>query len=276
MHYTHTAAIAAALTASVYAIAPASAATVVVNTVAPPPTATSWGTLPGENTGGGTAAVTSTVAQSGNGSLEMRGDRTRTQLGIQFVAARTDLGALANVTGLTFDWRIAGDSTNGLNPDLTPALRLLIQDGATRKELIWEGAYNGVYGPQTVADTWYSSTINDKFYITGGSVNDGQTIAQWASQLTGARVSGFSVGVGSGFTAGYHAFADNVTYSTEAGSTTYNFEVATGMGAVPEPATWAMMLLGFGMIGFGMRYGVRRSHAKFDMRVKRIAAGLEA
>jgi hypothetical protein len=25
-------------------------------------------------------------------------------------------------------------------------------------------------------------------------------------------------------------------------------------GAVPEPATWAMMLLGFGMIGFGLRY----------------------
>jgi hypothetical protein len=25
-------------------------------------------------------------------------------------------------------------------------------------------------------------------------------------------------------------------------------------GAVPEPATWAMMMLGFGMVGFGLRY----------------------
>ncbi|RYY06004.1 MAG: PEP-CTERM sorting domain-containing protein [Alphaproteobacteria bacterium] len=252
MRFTHTAAIATALAASVYAIAPASAATVVVNTVAPLPTATTWGTIPGENTGGGTAAVTSTVAQSGNGSLEMRGDRTRSQLGIQYAAAITNLGALSNVTGLTFDWRIAGDSTNGLNPDLTPALRLLIQDGATRKELIWEGAYNGTYG-NTARDTWYSSTTADKFYITGGNVNDGQTIAQWASQLTGATVSGFSVGVGSSASAGYHAFADNVTYSTTTGSTTYNFDVASGMGAVPEPATWTLMLVGFGGIGFAMR-----------------------
>lgn len=32
--------------------------------------------------------------------------------------------------------------------------------------------------------------------------------------------------------------------------TNYAFRVAA---AVPEPATWAMMLLGFGVIGFGMR-----------------------
>jgi hypothetical protein len=31
-------------------------------------------------------------------------------------------------------------------------------------------------------------------------------------------------------------------------------------GAVPEPATWALMVLGFGMVGFGLRY--RRSPAK--------------
>jgi hypothetical protein len=35
------------------------------------------------------------------------------------------------------------------------------------------------------------------------------------------------------------AIVDNITVS--------------GPGAVPEPATWAMMLLGFGLVGFGMR-----------------------
>lgn len=47
-------------------------------------------------------------------------------------------------------------------------------------------------------------------------------------------------------------------------------------GAVPEPATWAMMILGFGLIGFAMRAAKRRDEAKFEAKIKRIAAGLEA
>lgn len=36
-------------------------------------------------------------------------------------------------------------------------------------------------------------------------------------------------------------------------------------GAVPEPGTWAMMLLGFGAIGFGMR---RRKGHRIDRRIR--------
>ena len=237
---------------SVMVAAPAMAAETIVNTVVPLPSATTWGTLPGETTGN--IAVTDTVARSGNGSLELTGDRTRAQLGVQYAGAlKTTLGALNDVSSLTFDWRIAGDSVSALSPFLTPALRLLFNDGAgVRKELIWEGAYNGTYD-NTSFDTWYTSGVDDKFYITGGNVNAGQTIAQWASQLTGATVSGFSVGDGSSAGSGYHAFADNVTFNMGGTSTTYNFETAAVNGAVPELATWAMMLVGFGGIGFAMR-----------------------
>lgn len=38
-----------------------------------------------------------------------------------------------------------------------------------------------------------------------------------------------------------------------------NFDVADASGAVPEPATWAMMLLGFGMVGGAARYRRRSS-----------------
>ena len=44
---------------------------------------------------------------------------------------------------------------------------------------------------------------------------------------------------------------------------------------VPEIATWAMMILGFGLIGFVLRRAVRRSERAFDARIKRITAGIE-
>lgn len=244
--------LATAMLTGLVATAPADAAEVIVNTVAPLPSSTSWGTIPGEDVNG-TAMVTSTVARSGNGSLELKGDRTRAQLGIQYNPFRTNLGTFSDVTGLTFDWRIAGDSISNLNADYTPALRLLIQDSSgAGKELIWEGAYNGTYG-NTARDTWYTSSVNDKFYITGGNVNAGQTIAQWAGQLTGASVLGFSVGDGSSAGLGYHAFVDDVTFTKGGVSTAYNFESGMTTGAVPEPATWALMIIGMGAVGYAMR-----------------------
>lgn len=44
--------------------------------------------------------------------------------------------------------------------------------------------------------------------------------------------------------------------------------------AVPEPATWLMMILGFGMIGFGMRSAKRRSDEKFETKIKNITYGI--
>ena len=43
--------------------------------------------------------------------------------------------------------------------------------------------------------------------------------------------------------------------------------------AVPEPATWAMMIFGFGGVGVSMRYAKRRSDQKFDAKIKRITEG---
>ena len=39
----------------------------------------------------------------------------------------------------------------------------------------------------------------------------------------------------------------------------WSFRGAPVGGAVPEPATWAMMLLGFGGIGFAMRRGRKQN-----------------
>jgi hypothetical protein len=44
---------------------------------------------------------------------------------------------------------------------------------------------------------------------------------------------------------------------------------------VPEPVTWAMLMIGFGAIGGVLRRLVRRSEQRFTDKVRRIAAGLE-
>lgn len=228
------------------------------------PASAEWSNLPGEARNGATALITATAPRNGNGSLELTGDRTRFASGTIYPnAASASLADLSTVTGLTFDWRIAGNSTNNYNVDYTPALRLHIFDtGANaRKELIWEGAYNNTYG-NTARDTWYTSSVLDKFYISGGNENEGKTIAQWASTLnTGSFVGGISIGTGGGAGLGYHVFADNVTLSTTSGSTTFNFETADIAAAVPEPSTWTLMLLGFGAVGGAMRTKRRKSQS---------------
>jgi len=230
----------------------AGAAEVVVSTLGSPlPAGTGWGSLPGDNIGG-SVELSTDMARSGNGSLEIHGDRTRVQTGYQFSPA-TNMGTLDSVNGLTFEYLVATDSTR---TDYSPALRLLVQDGNQRSELIWEAAYNG----GTSVGAWATTGTSDRFwqFVAGSGANETggtlqlMTIAQWAASsffTNAASVSGLSVGAGSGASGGYHAYVDNVAFTQNGATTTYNFEVS----AVPEPTTWAMMLGGFGMVGGALR-----------------------
>lgn len=49
-------------------------------------------------------------------------------------------------------------------------------------------------------------------------------------------------------------------------------EVAT----LPEPATWVMLLLGFGAMGAALRWKLRRSEERFNAKIRRIEAGESA
>ncbi|MFC5549878.1 PEP-CTERM sorting domain-containing protein [Massilia aerilata] len=213
------------------------------------PASTSWVSPASENSNGGSSTITNTMARSGNGSLEMTGDRTRMfGLGNPYSAA-SNLGLLDQLSRLTFDWALSNAGT-AYNPDYTPALRVTVFDKGVRSELIWEGVYNGTYG-HTTLDTWYSSGVNDMFYRNvsgqGVTLNNGSqvnmSLAGWEGSnyyTDAAYISGFSVGVGSGASKDYLAFADNVTIDLAGVSTTYNFETAN----VPEPGSLALLALG--------------------------------
>lgn len=51
---------------------------------------------------------------------------------------------------------------------------------------------------------------------------------------------------------------------------------ATTISRLPEPATWVMMVLGFGPAGYALRRRLRASERRFTERMRRIAAGEDA
>lgn len=212
---------------------------------------TSW--KEGDKAGGGKALISGDAPRSGDGSIELHGDKVRWTY-------TASLGSLTEVVGLGFDWQVAPSSVSKLSADYSPALRLLIRSGFTSKELIWEGAYNGVsnidYG------TWYTvDPSTAKFYMGTGNENQGKTLAEWAADasMKNYTVRGISVGVGSSVGSNYEAYADNVRFITKTGDTTWNFNLTESAGAVPEPATWAMMIVGFGAAGSMIRSSRRRN-----------------
>ncbi len=191
------------------------------------------------NSGGGSSAITTTMPRSGDGSVELTGDRTR-WIKIVDPLAPASLGDLYDVTDLAYDWMVAVGSTSNLGADYTPALRLHVYDpNATNKysELVWEGAYNG---PVVVTQGgWVSTDVTGGSqllwrWVTGpGTTLDGggaqvnQTVSAWQNAAwysSDAVVYGISVGIGSSVGAGYHAFADNVVLGFSNAPDTFNFE----------------------------------------------------
>lgn len=222
----------------------AAASVIVVNPGDP-----SWGTVDANS------EITDTFARSGNGSLELRGDRTRFfGLGNPF-DINSNIGLLSNLIDFSFEWAIAASSISNLHPDYTPALRLHIFDGQQRSELIWEGAYNGTYG-NTTRDTWYQSAFGDNFwqFVSGVGVTEiyNRTINDWKSiYSSSAYIAAISVGVGSSVGANYLSFADNVTLQfVDQMAMTFNFEPEATTN-VPAPGALSVMFATLALVTLG-------------------------
>jgi hypothetical protein len=64
----------------------------------------------------------------------------------------------------------------------------------------------------------------------------------------------------------------NVLAVSGTGQGSFSGTLSFASGAVPEPAVWGMMILGFGVIGAAMRRRVKASEITFTNKVRAIAA----
>ena len=119
--------------------------------------------------------------------------------------------------------------------------------------------------------------------LTLASFYGAQTVSYLVNGVSGSLALGAN-GANSfiGFDSGSNAVPVNVVFSFSQQSSLDVLSFQTGAltnvtptpaPAVPEPASWAMMILGMGAIGFAMRNAKRRSDDKFDAKIKKITYG---
>ena len=108
----------------------------------------------------------------------------------------------------------------------------------------------GFYIFDLTSSTLYSTITLEKVLSTGGTVV--------VDQVTGTTRH---LELDSSVLDANAIYRFTYSYTTPSGGGTVSGNASFYPGAVPEPATWAMMLLGFGGIGMAMRRSRRRSSA---------------
>jgi hypothetical protein len=214
---------------------------------------------------GSTVGITTDYARSGNGSAyfnSTQGDTGKADLIYNFGnnGAFAPV-ALSTLTTASFDFYRAGSSTT--DPTFAPVLRLdMLKNGVFAGSLVFENVYQ--QQQTSPVDSWTTLTANLNsgiFWATNASLgptfaaaNGGQkTLADWISANSGSTLTvyGLEIGIGSGWNNQFYGAVDNINVAFSGGrSVSSNFEVAS---AVPEPASWAMMIVGIGLAGGLMR-----------------------
>jgi len=115
------------------------------------------------------------------------------------------------------------------------------------------GGSNGTFGQFSSTQSFAPGTYTLSFALGGTSRGDNDTttitLGDWSTSialLSGASLANHSYTFTT--TGGQLSFLD-----TGANGNVGNILDNVALTAVPEPATWAMMLLGFGMVGFALR-----------------------
>lgn len=228
----------------------------------------------------GSAGISTTYAQSGNGSVEMNGTQgpggASSKADVEYLAgavnvggnyaAASTLGLFSQFSAMQYDWYRNSSST--ANSGQHPSLRILLDlDGniattGDRGGLVFERAYNG--GGAVPTDSWVTDQVTgatklwnfglglgNEFDIDGdGTPYD--TLIEWqaSGRLANAVILGFSSGIGSGW-GPFSGAVDNIGWTIGGVSMMTNFEVASA--AVPEPGSLALAALALVAAGAALR-----------------------
>jgi hypothetical protein len=118
--------------------------------------------------------------------------------------------------------------------------------------------YSGLTGPSSFGSGSFffaSNSVGTPFAINGGGFVSPYVFVP-TTYVSGSAIGGQAVWFGATFAA---LGLTPGQYDFTAPNDTITVNIGPVSGAVPEPSTWAMMLLGFGGIGFTMRRSKRRT-----------------
>lgn len=209
--------------------------------------------------GGGTVGITTTYSNDGNGAafFNTTSDASKGDLRYNFTAPV----ALSSLTAASFDFYRDATTTSGAN--FAPVLRFdMLKNGSFAGSLVFEYIYQGQTPPPIGTWTTMNATLNSGIFWatnaalgpTFASADGGQkTLAAWLSANAGSdlAVIGLSTGVGSGWNGTFSGAVDHVAVAFD-GRASQNFDFAVAAG-VPEPASWALLITGFGLVGAAAR-----------------------
>jgi hypothetical protein len=130
---------------------------------------------------------------------------------------------------------------------------------------VFEGQVFGNPQPSLVVGSVFGGGDNGAIEATGGlftlasfdlSAQNGDGNYLIEGFLGASNIYSFGGSTGFGFTTigGNSSVVDRVRFSLNATGTSINIDnIVLNASAVPEPATWAFMIAGFGMVGWSMR-----------------------
>ncbi|MBC2667937.1 PEPxxWA-CTERM sorting domain-containing protein [Novosphingobium piscinae] len=121
--------------------------------------------------------------------------------------------------------------------------------------------FNGAFQPGAVTFSFGALRTAAAFAMASNSSN-----YTFESLLGGSVVESFTANVGSTSANNFYGFTNSAFDSIRITNTASDFFLvdnlqlsAAGTGAVPEPSTWAMMLIGFGCVGAMLRRKPRQT-----------------